>query len=73
MATIIYSSQALNDFDRLTDFLLLEFPQAALETIELIQEAINIIRHHPFNWPPGRSIFKGISDIQRTVRLYCSL
>ena len=47
MATIVYSVQALNDLDRLTDFLLLEFPEAALETIELIQEAVIILRHHP--------------------------
>ena len=47
MAKIIYSDLALNDLDRLTDFLLLEFPRAAMETIELIQEAVNILRHHP--------------------------
>ena len=47
MAKIIYSDLALNDLDRLTDFLLLEFPQVAVDTIELIQEAVNILRHHP--------------------------
>lgn len=47
MAKIIYSGQALNGLDRLTDFLLSEFPQVTLETIELIQEAVNILQHHP--------------------------
>jgi addiction module RelE/StbE family toxin len=47
LAKIVYSGQALNDLDRLTDFLLAEFPQAALETIELIQEAVNMLKNHP--------------------------
>ena len=47
MAQVIYSRQSLSDLDRLTDFLLETDSAAALETIELISEAIQILGNHP--------------------------
>jgi addiction module RelE/StbE family toxin len=47
LAQIIYSGQALADLDRLTDFLLEDDPVAALETADLIIEAIEVLENHP--------------------------
>jgi plasmid stabilization system protein ParE len=47
MARLIYSSRAFNDLDRLTDFLIDTDPVAASETVELIAEAVTILKHHP--------------------------
>lgn len=47
MARLIYSSRAFNDLDRLTDFLIDTDPAAASETVELIAEAVTILKRHP--------------------------
>lgn len=47
MAQIIYSKRALADLDRLTDFLLQNDPAAALETADLIIEAVEVLENHP--------------------------
>jgi plasmid stabilization system protein ParE len=47
LAQIIYSGLALADLDRLTDFLLEGAPVAALETADLIIEAIGVLENHP--------------------------
>lgn len=44
----MYSAQALADFERLVDFLAEQDPSAALHTIDLIEEALQILRHHPY-------------------------
>lgn len=47
MARLIYSSQALADLERLTDFLLQDAPAAAEETLGLIEEAVMLLKRHP--------------------------
>ena len=47
MARLIYSSHAFTDFDRLTDFLIDTDPEAAGQTMELIAEAVSILKRHP--------------------------
>jgi plasmid stabilization system protein ParE len=47
MAHVIYSSRAFSDLDRLTDFLIEADPVAASETVELIAEAVSILKRHP--------------------------
>ncbi len=47
MAKLSYSPRALQDLVRLTDCLLPGDPQAALQTIDLIEEAVHILRRHP--------------------------
>lgn len=47
MAQVVYSEQALDDLERLEDFLLEIDPLAALETIPLIVSAIKTLRLHP--------------------------
>lgn len=53
MAQLIYSSQALADLERLTDFLLETDPAAALETAELIAEAVQVLVNHPLVGRPA--------------------
>jgi addiction module RelE/StbE family toxin len=47
LAQLIYSSQALTDLDRLTDFLLEADPTSAPETTDLILEAVEVLANHP--------------------------
>jgi plasmid stabilization system protein ParE len=47
LAKLSYSPRALQDLVHLTDFLLPSDPQAALHTIDLIDEAIHILKRHP--------------------------
>jgi plasmid stabilization system protein ParE len=47
VAKLIYSERALVDLERLTDFLVAGDPQAATETIDLIEEAVALLRRHP--------------------------
>jgi plasmid stabilization system protein ParE len=47
MARLIYSSRAFDDLDRLTDFLIDTDPLLASQTVELITEAVTILKRHP--------------------------
>lgn len=47
MAQLGYSHAALQDLGRLTDFLLENDPLAAAETVDLIEEAVAVLRRHP--------------------------
>lgn len=53
MARLIYSRRALADLERLTDFLLETDPAAALETVDLISEAVRILENHPLIGRPA--------------------
>ena len=60
MARLIYSRRALLDFERLADFLLETEPTAALETVKLISEAVNILENHPL---VGRPVEQGMREL----------
>jgi addiction module RelE/StbE family toxin len=47
LVRIVFSPRALLDLERLTDFLIGIDKNAALATIDLIEEAIQILAHHP--------------------------
>jgi plasmid stabilization system protein ParE len=47
LARVIHAPQALADLVRCTDFLLETEPAAALETAELIAEAVQVLENHP--------------------------
>ena len=47
MARIIYSKRALDDLERLVDFLLGHDPNIVLKTVDLIEEAILLLAQHP--------------------------
>ncbi len=72
---ISYASRALDDLQRLTDFLLNPDPQAAAETVDLIAEAVSLLGRHPLI---GRPVESGLRELVisrgRTgyVALYCA-
>ena len=47
MAEVVYTPRALDDLDRLEDFLLVVDEQAARKTIPLILSAIEVLCQHP--------------------------
>lgn len=47
MATLVYDERALEDFERLADFLAAEDPSAADATAALIQHALAVLTAHP--------------------------
>jgi len=55
VARLIYAEQAVADLERLTDFLLESDPAAAVETIDLIEEAVGILNRHPLIGRPAES------------------
>lgn len=60
MAQIVYSDQALQDLDRLTDFLLEADPASAPATAALIVEAVEILANHPL---VGRPAEEGMREL----------
>lgn len=55
MARLIYAGRALADLERLTDFLLDTDPVAAAATIELVEEAVSVLRRHPLIGRPAEA------------------
>lgn len=47
MAKLSYSERAFADLERLTDFLIEIDASSALETVELIEEAVSLLMRHP--------------------------
>lgn len=60
MARVIYAGQAFCDLSRLTDFLLESEPVAALETVDLIAEAVRVLENHPLI---GRPAEQGLREL----------
>lgn len=60
MARLSYSAGALIDLDRLADFLAEKDPPAALSVIDLIEEAVAILKHHPLI---GRPVEAGLREL----------
>lgn len=57
---MIYAEWAFSDLSRLTDFLLHSEPIAALETVALITEAVQVLENHPLI---GRSVEQGLREL----------
>ena len=55
MARLIYSERALLDLEKLVDFLIETDVVVALETVDLIEEAVSILEHHPLIGRPVES------------------
>ncbi len=60
MARLIYSSQALRDLERLSNFLLDSDPRAAGATLDLIEEAVLVLGRHPLI---GRPVESGLHEL----------
>ena len=55
MARLIYSESVFDDIERLTDFLMESDPLAAAETVDLIAEAVTLLKRHPLVGRPVES------------------
>ncbi len=55
MVRLSYSQRALVDLVRLSDFLLATDPAAAVATVEVIEEAVNILSRHPLIGRPAEA------------------
>lgn len=60
MARVIYAERAFSDLDRLADFLLQTEPAAALGTVDLITEAVQVLENHPLL---GRPVEPGLREL----------
>jgi addiction module RelE/StbE family toxin len=60
LAALVYSARALADLERLTDFLLDSDAGAAAETIDLIQEAVVLLKRHPLI---GKTVEHGLREL----------
>lgn len=60
MARLIYSERALDDLERLTDFLIESDPRAAAETVGLVAEAVAVLERHPLI---GRPVESGLREL----------
>ena len=60
MARLSYSERALVDLTRLTDFLIAIDATAAAETVDLIAEAVELLRRHPV---VGRPAEHGLREL----------
>jgi plasmid stabilization system protein ParE len=60
LARLIYAAEALGDLERLTDFLLETDPVAAASTVDLIEEAVSVLRRHPLI---GRAAEAGLREL----------
>jgi plasmid stabilization system protein ParE len=47
VAQIVYSDEALADFERIIEFLLKTSPEAAMQTLMTIRSAVSILEAHP--------------------------
>jgi len=60
MNEVQYTTQVLNDLDRVTDFLLGTAPKAALATVGIIFEMLAILTHSP---EIGRKVRSGLREL----------
>ena len=60
MARLIYTRRALEDLERLVEFLLEAEAVAALDTVGLIAEAIGVLANHPL---VGRPVERGLREL----------
>lgn len=60
MARLIYSARALDDLERVADFLIDTDPAAGAATADLITEAVAILARHPL---VGRPAEQGLREL----------
>ena len=60
MTSVAYAQAALSDLEQLADFLFGIDPDAAIETVELVRSAIEILDPHPLI---GRPVEAGLREL----------
>lgn len=53
MTRLVFAPQTAKDLKRLTEFLLDSTPEAASETVDILIDGLNILKHHPL---AGRTV-----------------
>lgn len=60
MTRWVLSTDAADDLDQLVDFLLAKLPHDAIQTVDLITEALAILEQHP---KIGRPVEQGLREL----------
>ena len=60
MARLTFSDRALDDLERLSSFLAERDRKVAIETVELITEAVGVLARHPLI---GRKVEEGLREL----------
>jgi plasmid stabilization system protein ParE len=60
MTRWVLSTDAADDLDQLVDFLLAKLPQDAIQTVDLITDALAILEQHP---KIGRPVEQGLREL----------
>jgi plasmid stabilization system protein ParE len=60
MISISFSGPALEDVDRFSNFLMETDPESAASTLEVIVNAVEVLRRHPFI---GRPVGNGLREL----------
>ena len=60
MTRLVHTPQAAQDLEELVDFLLLNRPEYAVETVELVLDALSVLERHPLM---GRPVAHGMREL----------
>ena len=60
MTRWLLAPEAADDLDRLTDFLLVSAPEVAVETVDLVLDALSVLARHP---RIGRPVQSGLREL----------
>ena len=60
MTQIVQSPEAADDLEELVDFLLRSKPEFAIETVDLVLDALSVLERHPLI---GRPIAHGLREL----------
>lgn len=60
MTRVVHSPEAANDLEELVDFLLTSRPEHAVETVDLVLDALSVLERHPLM---GRPVAHGLREL----------
>ena len=60
MTRLLHSPEAANDLEELVDFLLTSRPEHAVETVDLVLDALSVLERHPLM---GRPVAHGLREL----------
>ena len=60
MTRWVLSIDAADDLDQMVDFLIERFPDEAVQTVDLVTDALGILEHHP---KIGRPVEQGLREL----------
>lgn len=60
MTRWVLSIEAADDLDQMVDFLIERFPDEAVQTVDLVTDALGILEHHP---KIGRPVEQGLREL----------